>query len=207
MFKKLLFFLLIFLLVVIGIMRYAGSYLVRNDSPEQGDAMVVLMGSIADRVLEATDLYHNGVAGRVYIVEEGMGPVELLRQRGATLLTNSTQARNIAIELGVPAESIKLLPGNAESTIMEARIVAAYLKKHPEIDTLLVVTAPPHTRRAGWIFEKTMKKSGLQVTILCQPTKYHSFNGKGWYKRKEDIQSVMYEYLKLSAFLFVEQFK
>lgn len=207
MYKKLYLSLLTLVVFVAIVLRFAGDYLVRNDGPYRGDAMVILMGSVADRVLEASDLYHEGFAARVLIAEEGMGPVELLRKRGATLLTNSTQARNVAIDLGVPADSILILPGNAQSTLMEARIIADYLQQHPQIDTLLLVTAPPHTRRAGWIFEKTMKKSDLKITIICKPTKYHRFKGKEWYKRKEDTQSVMNEYLKLAAFLFIEQFR
>jgi uncharacterized SAM-binding protein YcdF (DUF218 family) len=207
MHKKLYLSLLTLIVFVVIVLLFAGNYLVRNDGPYRGDAMVILMGSVADRVLEASDLYHEGYADRVLIAEEGMGPVELLRKRGATLITNSTQARNVAIELGVPGDSILILPGNAQSTLMEARIIADYLHQNPQIDTLLLVTAPPHTRRAGWIFEKTMKKSDLKVTIICKPAKYHQFKGKGWYKRKEDTQSVMYEYLKLAAFLFVEQFR
>lgn len=199
--------LLLFILLVVLLLRNAGTYLVRDDAKARGDVMVILMGSIADRVLEAADLYGEGYAGRVLIVEEGMGPVEMLRQRGAGLITNSAQCRNAAIQLGIPADSISLLRGNATSTIMEAVAVAEYLKTKPGTDTLLLVTAPPHTRRAVMIFEDAFSDKSLKMTIIACPTKYHRFRGKGWYKRKEDIQTVISEYTKLLAFLAVEQFR
>ncbi|MBW6499392.1 MAG: YdcF family protein [Bacteroidales bacterium] len=199
--------LLLFILLTGLVLHKAGTYLVRDDAKAKGDVMVILMGSIADRVLEAADLYQEGYAGRVLIVEEGMGPVEMLRRRGADLITNSSQCRNAAIQLGIPADSISLLQGNATSTIMEARAVAEYLKNKPGADTILLVTAPPHTRRAALIFRDAFRDQQLDVTIIACPTKYHHFKGKGWFKRKEDIQSVISEYTKLLAFLTVEQFR
>ena len=188
-------------------LRYAGTSLVRTDDKAKGEVMVILMGSITDRVLEAADLYSEGLANRVLIVEEGMGSVELLRSRGATLISNTTQCKHIATELGIPADSITVLPGGAQSTAMEADIVSAYLKTRPEVDTLLLVTSPSHTRRAGMIFRKAFRKNGLEITIIACPSRYNAYEGRGWYKRKEDIQRVVFEYIKLTAFVLVEQFR
>ena len=195
------------LLLLMLTLRYAGTFLVRTDDKAKGEVMVILMGSIPDRVLEAADLYREGFAPRVLIVEEGMGPSEILRERGATLISNSTQCRSIASELGIPADSITLLPGGAQSTAMEADIVSEYLRNHPEVDTLLLVTSPSHTRRAAMVFRKAFRKHGLEITIIACPSRYNAYEGRGWYKRKEDIQKVVYEYIKLTAFMMVEQFK
>ncbi|KAF0201127.1 MAG: hypothetical protein FD170_2893, partial [Bacteroidetes bacterium] len=138
---------------------------------------------------------------------EYMGPAEMLRAKGANLITNSTQCRNIATELGIPADSITLLPGGARSTAMEAQVISKYLKRTGNIDTLLVVTSPAHTRRAVMIFRNTFRKAGLDVTVIACPTRYNSFQGKGWYKRKEDVQAVLFEYLKLTSFMFIERYR
>ncbi len=188
-------------------MRYAGTYLVVKEQIYKGDAMVVLMGSIADRVLEASDIYRSGYASRLLIVEEYMGPSEMLSARGAHLITNSAQCRSIATELGIPADSISLLPGGARSTAMEAQIISSYLKNAGGVDTLLIITAPSHTRRAVMVFRNAFRKAGLEVTVIACPTRYHYYNGKGWFKRKEDIERVVFEYIKLTSFFFIERFR
>jgi len=49
------FFLLLALFYIVGCAN-AGNWLVKNDEVMHADAMVILMGSIADRVLQAGDL-------------------------------------------------------------------------------------------------------------------------------------------------------
>ena len=83
--------------------RRAGIWLVKDDNPEHGDALVLLMGSIPDRVMKAADLYNAGTASRLIIVEESMGNYRELEERGVSIISNTTQAHNAAVRLGVPA--------------------------------------------------------------------------------------------------------
>ena len=103
--------LLIAAILYVGGCRGVGKWLVKEDIPEQADAMALLMGGFLDRVLQAVDLYHDGKAGRLIIVEESMGPFSTLESRGADIISNTQQARNSAIALGIPADSITTLPG------------------------------------------------------------------------------------------------
>lgn len=180
--------------------RKAGTWLVKNDTPAHADAMVILMGNIPDRVLQAVDLYNKGIAGKVIIVEESMGSFKKLEERGAHIISNTMQARNAAISLGIPADSITILPGSARSTQQEAIILREYLANRTGIDTLLLVTSAPHTRRASIIFTKVFEAKGNKVLICSSPSIYSRYNGVGWWKHKEEIQAVMEEYVKLMNF-------
>ena len=180
--------------------RNAGTYLVKSEPLKKADAMVLLMGSIPDRVLQAVDLYKEGFAGKLIIVEESMGSYRKLEERGAHFISNTTQARNAAIAMGIPADSIIILPGDARSTQMEAVIVREYLKTQPGLDTIILVTSPDHTRRATMIFEKAFQKQNMPVVVYSSPSKYSSYTGKGWWKNKEGIQTVMFEYVKMVNF-------
>ena len=82
--SRIVFFLILIALsaVYIGGCRRAGKWLVKEDVPVHADAMVLLMGSFPERVLQAADLYHEGKAGRLMIVEESMGPYQRLEARG-----------------------------------------------------------------------------------------------------------------------------
>ncbi len=185
----------------------AGTYLVRKDAQLKGDAVIILMGSIADRVLEASDLFNAKMAKQMLIVEEDMGPINLLRSRGAHLISNTTQCKNVAVELGVPDSCISIIPGGANSTKMEAKLISQYLKQEKSIDTVLIVSSPAHTRRAGLIFEHYFRKNGLDVVVITCPSKYAGYTGKAWYTKREEVQDVLFEYIKLASFLVIEQFK
>ncbi len=207
--KKLLWITIVCLLVALMVfaIHYAGTFLIRRDTIVKGDAIVILMGSIADRVLEASDLYNQNLAGKLLIVEENVGSVNLLKSRGGRLISNTEQCRNVAVDLGIPDSCITIIPGEATSTKMEARLVSQFINNNGMIDTLLIVTSPAHTRRAGLIFSNAFKKYGLNVTVITCPSKYSSYTGVGWFKHREEIQEVVYEYIKLSTFLLIEQFR
>jgi uncharacterized SAM-binding protein YcdF (DUF218 family) len=187
--------------------QQAGTWLVKNDTPNHADAMVILMGNIPDRVLQAADLYKEGVAGKVIIVEESMGSFKKLEERGAHIISNTAQAQNAAISLGIPADSISILPGDARSTQQEALLVREYLSKTPGIHTLLLVTSAEHTRRASVIFTKAFSKAGMQVKVFSSPSKYTNFRATGWWKHKEEIQAVLNEYVKLFNFWLFDRRK
>ncbi|HGY11632.1 MAG TPA: hypothetical protein ENK36_04645, partial [Desulfobacterales bacterium] len=52
--------LLLLLLTAAYLVPRMGTFLVRQDQPEKADVMVILMGNIPDRTLEAYDLYKKG---------------------------------------------------------------------------------------------------------------------------------------------------
>lgn len=207
--KQIIYLALVVILVMLALflIHNAGTYLVRKDQPVKGDAMLILMGSISDRVLEAADLYQAAMAPKLLIVEESMGPAKMLLSRGATLISNTRQCSNIATELGIPASVITIIPGEATSTKMEARLVCEYLLQNGGIDTLLIVTSPAHTRRAGLIFDNAFSKYGLKVTVITCPSKYGSYDGRSWYLNREEVQDVIFEYIKLFTFVTIERFR
>ena len=174
-------------------------------STAHADVMVMLMGGIADRVLEVADLYHEGVAGKVWIVQEGMGTMEMLNNRGVSIITTTEQVRGALADLGIPADSIEVLPGGAISTQMEAIIVRDYLSAGQEIDTLLLVSSASHMLRAHKIFRAALATREASIEILCSPSRYTEFNAEKWWKSREDIQDVVLEYIKIMNFQLFEK--
>ena len=195
----------VILVLAVGSCRKAGTWLVKDDQVKHADVMVMLTGSISDRVLQTTDLYSEGVATRVWIVEEAMGASRALEERGVKLISNSTQVKNAMITLGIPADSIRILPGDAASTRMEAEIVRSYLHTQTGIDTLLIVTSAEHTRRAYKIFKAAFKNLEDLPVVYCSPSKYSNFHAEKWWRSTEDIQEVVKEYMKLTNFVLFER--
>ncbi len=196
---------LVILLLAVGGCRKAGTWLVKSDDPGHADAIILLMGSISDRVLQTADLYHENVVGKVWIVEEGMGAYRTLEERGVQIISNITQVRDALITMGIPADSIVILPGDATSTQMEAEITRDYLVTQSGIDTLLLVSSANHTRRAFKIFEAAFSTFEEPVALYCSPSSYTNFDAEKWWRRRDDIQDVFMEYLKLVNFVLFEK--
>ena len=167
----------------------------------------MLMGSFPERVLQSVDLYHEGIADRLIIVYESMGAYQVLEERGVSIIRTTEQARDAAVALGLPDSCITMLPGDARSTLDEALAVSDYLAMQPGPDTLILVSSPAHMRRAYMIFKTVLKRADLNTYVGCSPSKYSSFNPDRWWRRKEDIQSVLSEWIKILNFKIIEQGK
>lgn len=190
-----------------ALMIPAGRFLVKEDEPEKSDVILILMGSISDRVLYAADLYQKGYAPKIIMVEESMGAYKLLEERGVRIISNSAQCKNALSGLGVPSDAITIIPGDAVSTQQEAFYIREYLKTHPEIRSLLLVTSKDHSRRSSMIFRKALKRSSLKTSLIICPSPYTDYSGTYWWMHKEEIQTVLEEYLKMANFLLIEQFR
>jgi len=193
--------------IFVGGCRRTGGWLAKDDMPPHADAMILLMGSFPERVLQSVDLYHEGIADRLIIVYESMGAYQSLAERGATIIRTTEQTRDAAVALGVPDSCITILPGDARSTLDEALAVSDYLAVRPGLDTLILVSSPAHMRRAYMIFKTVLKRADLNTYVGCSPSEYSAFNPDRWWRRKEDIQSVFSEWIKILNFKIIEQGK
>ncbi len=186
--------------------KACGEWLVKEDEPLHADAIVMLMGSIADRVLQVSDLYTSGYASEVILVETMSAQKQnILVERGISILSNTDQSGNALLSLNIPADSIIVLQGGALSTSSEALIIRDYIKDHPQMDTLLLVTSADHARRASMIFDIVMEDFEPEIQIFSVPSSYTKFQPDAWWKEKEDIQVVLEEYIKLLNFLCFEK--
>jgi uncharacterized SAM-binding protein YcdF (DUF218 family) len=129
---------LIVLLFFILVLPRAGTWLIKENTLQKSDAIILLMGNIPDRVLQAGDLYKQALATRMLIVEENMTGIDFLKEHGIELISNSQQARNAMIRQGVPEDSVLILPCGARSTLMEAQTVAHYISSNPQVNTLII---------------------------------------------------------------------
>jgi len=190
--------------VYVGGCRRSGQWLVKDNLPAHADALVVLMGNFPERVLQTADLYSQGHADRIIIVEESMGAYRSLEERGINIISKTTQAVESCVSLGVPAEKITVLPGDARSTLTEAVIIREYLRTTDGIDSLVLVSSPYHLRRATLIFNRALDRLEPPVWIGCSPSAYSDYDAAGWWRQKEDIQNVLSELLKLMSFRLIE---
>lgn len=181
-----------------------GGFLVLQDAPRGADAIVVLSGSIPDRILEAVDLYHAHLAPRIVLTREVSLPgLEALRAKGINLPEHHEQNLSIAEQLGVPAAALSVMDTPTSSTIAEAAALIRYLRER-QIGSILLVTSKAHARRSAMIFRHL---AGNQLQITVCPSPYDPFTADTWWQHRAFVRRVVIEYGKLLNYLLVDRWR
>jgi len=162
-----------------------GRALIVEDPLHQADAILVLGGETrqGDRVAHAVKLYKRGLAPLLVVSGTPMG----FRTHEAEMMQRHAEF------LGVPAERILAVKHNAESTREEADIVVPVLRGKGLKDVILV-TSNYHTARAKRIFAKAAGFAG--PTFLASPVEEDAFDPDGWWTRRRDAKTFVYESIK-----------
>ena len=187
-----------------AVLQALGRFLIVQETPHAADAIVVLGGSLPDRILEAVDLYKGGFAPRIILTREPPPPgIEALRQRGGRLPEHDEQNRQIAEDLGVPPAAIQTIPDRSSSTFAEACALIRYLRAE-HLGSILLVTSNAHARRARWIFRHL---AGENPRISICPSRYDPFSAHDWWQHRGYVRRVVIEYGKLLTFLFIDRWR
>lgn len=205
--KKLIISLIILLIFLVIVFPRLGKWLIAEDEIVKSDIIVVLMGSVPDRILEAVDLYYDGFADQIAMVNSHMVGYNILFSRGVKLPGNAQLSKSAASSLGIQDEDILILDGDAKSTQDEAIIVKDYLKDKENIDSIILVTSKYHSARAKKIFVKALDGLNRDIVVTSIPSKYDTYNSEQWWRNREDVKKVIFEYLKLFNFYTREQFQ
>jgi uncharacterized SAM-binding protein YcdF (DUF218 family) len=195
-----------FIFLSIFIVPNLGQWLVVMDELQESDMIVVLMGSVYDRILEAADLYDEGYSDRIVMVNSCITVKDIFIKRGIKVYGNILLSKMAATDLGIPEEDVLILEGNSRSTKDEALTIREYIKNNREIESIILVTSKYHSGRAKKIFKKALNVLDREIDIYSSPSKYDSSNANQWWRNREDFQWVVFEYLKLANFYFWEQF-
>jgi uncharacterized SAM-binding protein YcdF (DUF218 family) len=206
--KKVLFIGIIILALLAVFFRYAGVGIVTSDAPEKADVIIVLMGSGPDRILGAVELYEQGYAPYILMVENWQPGYELLESRDVNLPRDAELAAMVGVQLEVPEEAFIILPGDARSTQDEALIVTQYLKEQQlKVDKVLLVSSKFHSKRSAKIFRWALADLDQDMRVLSCPTPYDDFNAAAWWNSREDAKRVVMEYAKLVNFYLLDRWR
>ncbi|MEW5921535.1 MAG: YdcF family protein [Bacillota bacterium] len=171
-----------------------GSALIAEDSRQQGDVIVVLMGGVPDRIVQGVELYREGLAEKIVMVRShDFTNFKLVETLALEIPGMVDINRDIALQLGVPKQHIVILEGRADSTRDEALAVRSYLQAH-ELYSLLLVTSRYHSLRAKKTFEQVLGK-GYRVISL--PSPYDPYDPHKWWTERRQLRDVFFEYQKL----------
>ena len=174
------------LLFVVAFALAAGRFLEAADPPARADAIVVLGGNV-DRVRRGIALYEGGFAPTV-VFSGG-------QLKDAGLACSSAQlSLEAALELGLPEGAAVIAP-EAQSTYEEALNVHKLVRERGW-RSLIVVTDPFHTRRAGRTFRALLP--GVEVHVSAAPNPDH--DPARWWQSERGLLAVINETIKLAYY-------
>jgi len=176
--------LVIFVALIWFLLILFGSFLIVGDKVKQVDAIAVLSGDEGERVNEAINLFFEGY-GKYFVITKT--DTEEIGEN----LTYSETLKRIAIDGGVASDSIFITSGQSTSTIEEAGAIKQ-LALQRNIQSILIVTAPYHTRRTKLIFSEVFKDSDILVSV--HPVKNSWYNPLTWYFFADGWKLTLNEY-------------
>jgi uncharacterized SAM-binding protein YcdF (DUF218 family) len=100
---------------------------------------------------------------------------------------------------GVPPDRILEAPGVADTTYQEVWNIRR-LAVGRGWRSLLVVTSPPHTRRAAVIIHDVFRDTSIRVSV--RPVPHHWYTPAAWWRTPAGRRETVLEYLKLALYPF-----
>jgi uncharacterized SAM-binding protein YcdF (DUF218 family) len=195
------------LLLSIILMPRIGYFLIKEHQLSDADAIVVLMGSVPARVLEADDVFKDINAREILLVKSFMEAEDILAKRNVVLPGDAELTRDALLQMGVPEDRIKILHGGAKSTFDEAKIIKSYLQANSEINKVILVTSSFHTFRTYKTFQHVIGKLDREVILLSRASRYDSFQPKRWWLDRQSAKIIVSEYAKLAYFYCWERWR
>lgn len=158
------------------------SYLDVAQPPRPANLLVVL-GGHSYRAATAAELYHDGYASQILI----SGNEE-----------NISESYNMLIERQIPKEDIVIVEG-ANNTWDEARLNIEYMRANG-IQSALLITTRPHTRRAQAIYDTL--NDGHKIELTTVAALYDNYDSSDWWQSSSLRNFVFREYSKMVFYVF-----
>lgn len=178
-------------------------FLIDDQPPQAADAIIVLGGSLPDRMIGAVDLYKADRAPRIILGRETSNPgAEELERRGGHLPDHADLNVSVAQQLGVPRQAVTIVEGKVSSTIGEAEMLIPYLRSI-KAKSVLLVTSKIHTRRAAMVY----RTFAPDLHIIPYATPFDPFEVDGWWHSRGNIRRVFFEYQKMAVFLLRDRWR
>ena len=175
------------------VFRGLGAWLVVEDPLAPADAIVVLSGSMPYRAVEAAQIYQQHFAPEVWLTRPS-GPGEDLRRMGLEFTNEETYNAEVLEKLGVPENSIHVLPEEILNTQDEVLLIAGTLRQSGKT-RVIIVTSPPHTRRVRALWKALAGKDNLQVIVRY--SRAEPYDARHWWHNTRDSLAVVRETLGL----------
>jgi uncharacterized SAM-binding protein YcdF (DUF218 family) len=175
-----------------------GRWMSPEDPLQKADAIFVLAGTVADRPLEAADLYKAGYAPKILVTRDKPEyGAQIAAERGAPLPDNSELNRRMLLALGVPDSALIVPDRIHDNTAQEAATLREVARRNGW-RRVIVVSSKYHLRRVSLALHRELR--GTNVQIIRHGTAYDVAAPDRWWTRRYDIRWLLSELPKLLAY-------
>ncbi len=164
------------------LLRWGGEVLVSSDNmPAHADAAVILQGSMAGEIAR--------VAGAVRLLQRNIPAQAVLSvpERSYWGASVPDQARDYlqrTYGADIAGRFVFCETGpNVDSTRDEAEALLPCIRQHGW-RTVVIVTSDYHSRRAGFLWRRIVRKSGLPVQLWIDGVPDPEFRARGWWRNR-----------------------
>lgn len=176
------------------VLRQIGEMVIQVDTPPKSDLIVILGGAFPRTLIEAVDLYFEGVAPRIFLNDERLPDgFEEVRKRGARIETQLEEHVRTLRELKVPEQAVISNPVVCESTRQEIDALKRWLLEHPEVKSIVLVARKVQSARAKQLFESALKGRANGYVV---GSRYEPLAANNWWQDTWHIDEVSEEVLK-----------
>jgi hypothetical protein len=176
-----------------SMLRAAGRVLVVDEPLERADIIVVPQWAGAGGVIDAADLVHTGTAGGVAVLPGPPRPAEReLMRRGISYKDEPTYLVELLHALGV--KNVEVIPNPAAGSDAEGQVLPPWCDQH-QFRTIIVVSAPDHSRRMRRVLHRSMR--GHSTKVVIRSARYSSFDPDRWWEERDGIRIEIMELQKL----------
>jgi uncharacterized SAM-binding protein YcdF (DUF218 family) len=167
-----------------------GRWLMVADPVDKASAIVVLVGYIPFRAMEAAALYHQGWAPQVWVTREDRSSRDTaLRHLGIHPPHDHEYSRDVLVRLGVPSSAIRILDPPILNTMQEVDLLARELRTAGGSRAILV-TSKAHTRRVRATWWARVGNSPAAIVRYAPEDRY---DPEHWWRRTSDVLAVSRE--------------
>jgi hypothetical protein len=175
------------------ILRAAGWALVADEPLEPADIIVVAVDADGPGVLEAADLVRSGIAARVAVFADLPDDTDReFRRRGLTHEDAASRSVRQLESLGIA--SVERVSGAVAGTEDEGGLLPGWCDERQFL-SVVVVSAPDHTRRLRRVLHRSMQGHRTRVTVRF--AHYSRFDPDRWWQTRAGIRIEIVEVEKL----------
>jgi uncharacterized SAM-binding protein YcdF (DUF218 family) len=181
---------------IAGCLMKWGGYLLEasNPLPAHADAAVVLEGSLIGeraRLAGAMQMLRQNITERVLIsvpAESYWGePVPSMARHFIETRYGNDLAKRV---------DFCVVSSDVNSTLEEAQAIENCIREHPW-QSVVIVTSDYHTRRAGIIWRRSIRKLDPSLQISVHGVKDPAFQARGWWQKRLWAKTWLLESTKL----------
>lgn len=166
---------------------FAGNQLAVRHDPKKADAIVVFSGDGESSYINQS--YQRRTLDAIHYFKSGYAPLIILSSGKDQTISEVELIRSLLINRQVPDRSIKILNLYPRSTFENVVLVKDILNKN-NINSILLITSPYHSRRALWVWRKAMPELNVFAPkVIDTPN-----SSPQWSASLDQIKVIIYEY-------------